>query len=117
MPSSPTSYRAGLLAEWRARWFLRFRGYRIVASRYVTGRHTHRAEIDIIASRKNLLLFIEVKCRPDIRAGFAAITPHQAQRLRLAAQTYIARNHYRGDARFDVIIVVGRKIHWIQGAI
>lgn len=111
------TYRAGLVAEWRARWFLRFRGFRIVASRYVTGRHTGRAEIDIIARRGNLLIFVEVKCRPNFAAAWGAIGVRQSARLRAAANTYLARTGHRGDARFDVIVVVGRKLHWIQGAI
>lgn len=117
MRSNETSYQSGLVAEWRARWFLRLRGFRIVASRYVTGRHTGRAEIDIIARRGNLLIFVEVKNRPNIESAWGAIGPRQSARLRAAANTYLARSGHRGDARFDVIIVVGRKLHWIQGAI
>ena len=117
MHSKATSYRAGLIAEWRARWFLRFHGFRIVASRYITGRRTGRAEIDIIARRGNLLIFVEVKHRPNIASAWDAIGVRQSARLRAAANTYLARTRHRGDARFDVIIVVGRKLHWIQGAI
>lgn len=112
-----TSYTTGLMAEWRARWFLRLRGFRILESRYITGRHTGRAEIDIIARRGNLIVFVEVKCRRDIPTAFDAITPHQAVRLRRAAQTYIIQKRWTGDARFDVIIVLPRKIHWVRGAI
>lgn len=111
------SYQVGLFAEWRARWILRIHGFRIVASRYVTGRHTGRAEIDIIARRGNLMIFVEVKCRPNVSAAWDAITPRQVQRLRAAAYGYMARTRFRGDARFDVIIIAGRKSHWIRGAI
>ncbi len=114
---SDTTYRRGLWAEFLARMYLRLHGYRIVACRYVTGKNTHRAEIDIIARRKNTLVFIEVKSRPDVRTAFAAITTTQRFRLRRAAETYIARTGWRGDARFDVIAVCGRKIHWIRGAL
>lgn len=112
-----TSYKTGLLAEWRARWLLRFHGFRILETRYVTGRHTGRAEIDIIARRGNLMIFVEVKSRQTIDAAWAAITPHQARRLRAAAYGYIARNRFRGDARFDVIIVASGRCHWVRGAI
>lgn len=111
------TYRTGLFSEWRARMYLRLRGFRIVRSRYITGRHTGRAEIDIIARRGNLLLFVEVKCRPDFITGANAITAHQALRLRRAAETYIAQTGWRGDARFDAIIVCGRRIYWVRGAI
>ena len=117
MLSNRTSYRTGLLAEWRARWILRLHGFRILESRYVTGRHTGRAEIDIIARRANLMVFVEVKCRPTIDAAWTAITPTQIARLRSAAYGYMARHRFRGDARFDVIIICGRHSHWIRGAI
>ena len=116
MPFS-TSYSKGLFAEFLARMYLRLRGYRIVKSRYITGRHTNRAEIDIIARHKNTLVFIEVKRRATIQCAWEAITSQQATRLRRAAETYIMRYKWHGDARFDVIMVCGRKIHWIKNAI
>ena len=114
---SRTSYSTGLWAEFLARNYLRLHGFRIVQSRYITGRNTHRAEIDIIARRRNLLIFIEVKHRPDLHAVFDAIASHQSARLRRAAETYIARTGWAGDARFDVIAVCGLRIHWIKNAI
>jgi len=111
------SYTKGLAAEWRARMYLRLHGFCIERSRYITGRNTGRAEIDIIARRGNLMIFVEVKCRPDIMNAWGAITPAQTRRLRAAAENYIARRRFRGDARFDVMIVIGWKIHWIRGAI
>ena len=109
------SYKTGLFAEWRARMYLRLHGFRIVKSRYITGRHTGRAEIDIIARRKNLMIFVEVKARKTFDAACHAITAHQNIRLRRAAETYILRTGWRGDARFDAIIVCGPKIFWLRG--
>lgn len=114
---SDTSYSRGLFAEFLARWYLRFHLYKIVKSRYITGRQTNRAEIDIIARRQNTLVFIEVKSRPTVNAAWDAITPRQVLRLRRAAETYISKTGWRGNARFDVIIVCGSKIHWIKNAI
>lgn len=111
------SYLTGIMAEWRARWFLRLRGFRILCSRYVTGRHTGRAEIDIIARRGNLIIFVEVKCRKTMPGALSAISFTQAARLRRAAETYLMQTGHRGDARFDMIVVVGRRIRWIRGAV
>ena len=105
------------MAEWRARWFLRLRGFRILHTRYTTGRHTGRAEIDIIARRGNLIIFVEVKYRPDITTAWDAITVRQSQRLRAAAETYLVRNRWTGDARMDVIAVCGRRIHWVKNCL
>lgn len=111
------TYETGLFSEWRARMFLRCRGWRIIKSRHITGRNTGRAEIDIIARRGNTLAFIEVKCRPTPEIGINAITHAQRARLRRAAETYMIQRHWRGDARFDVILVCGWHIHWLRGAI
>lgn len=112
-----TSYQTGLFSEFLARMYLRLHGFRIVQRRYTTGRNTGRAEIDIIARRGNLLIFVEVKRRADIITGLDAVTPRQSGRLRRAAETFIARNGWTGNARFDIIVVVPHKIRWIRGAI
>ena len=117
MRSKQTSYQVGLYSEFLARWFLRFHGYRILKSRYVTGKNTNRAEIDIIAKRKNTIVFVEVKSRKTIPAAWEAITPTQSGRLRRAAETFLVNHHWSGDARFDVIIVCGYKIYWVKNAI
>ena len=117
MRSKTTSYQIGLYSEFLARMYLRFHGYRILQSRYITGKNTNRAEIDIIAKRKNTIVFVEVKARKTIPAAWEAITPAQSIRLRRAAETYLIQNHWHGDARFDVIIVCGHKIYWAKNAI
>ena len=117
MRSEKTSYQVGLYSEFLARMYLRFHGYRILKSRYVTGKKTDRAEIDIIARRGNTIVFIEVKARKTIDAAWGAITQHQAARLRRAAETYLIQNHWMGNARFDVIVVCGHKIYWAKNAI
>ena len=60
------SYKTGLVSEFIARMYLRLHGFHIVKSRYMTGRNTGRAEIDIIARRGDLMIFVEVKRRTDV---------------------------------------------------
>ena len=117
MLSKKTSYTTGLYSEFLARMYLRFHGYRILKSRYITGKNTNRAEIDIIAQHKNTIVFVEVKCRKNISAAWDAITPTQSARLRRAAETYLINKHWKGDARFAVIVVCGHKIYWAKNAI
>ncbi len=112
-----TTYTSGLFAEFLARMYLRIHGFSIVKSRYITGRRTGRAEIDIIARRGNLLIFVEVKKRTNADIAFDAITYPQMARLRRAAETYMMRTRWTGDARFDVIAVCGIRILWCRGAI
>ena len=91
-------------------------GFRILHRRYITGRNTGRAEIDIIAKRGNLIVFVEVKKRKTVMEAWEAITPTQQRRLRLAAETFLLQKRWNGDARFDVIIVHGRHINWVKNA-
>ena len=112
-----TSYQVGLYSEFLARMYLRLHGYKILNKRYVTGKRTNRAEIDIIAKRGKTIVFIEVKCRKNISAAWDAITPKQSARLRRAAETFLINNKWMGDARFDVIAVCGHKIYWAKNAI
>ena len=111
------SYESGLFAEFLAKMYLRFHGFHIVKSRYITGRNTGRAEIDIIARHGNLMVFIEVKRRSDLDTAWAAITPAQRVRLRRAAENFIARTNWRGNTRFDAILVCGLRVHWARGAL
>lgn len=111
------NYRVGIFAECIACIYLIFHGFRILRRRYKTGRYTNRAEIDIIAKRKNLMVFIEVKHRHDVTTGLNAVTGAQAARLRRAAETYIAQTGWTGDARFDIMVVTNCNIRWIQGGV
>ena len=112
-----TSYTVGLYSEFLARMYLRFHGYKILKSRYITGKNTNRAEIDIIARHKDTIVFVEVKARKNTSAAWDAITPTQSARLRRAAETYLINKHWTGNARFDVIVVCGHKIYWAKNAI
>lgn len=111
------SYKIGLFSEFVARMYLRIHGFRIISKRYITGRNTNRAEIDIIAKRGNLIIFVEVKHRKTIQAAWDAIPPGQIRRLRLAAEGFLMRKRWQGNSRFDVLILHGWHINWIKNAI
>ena len=117
MVNRKSSYRAGLFAEFISRMYLRLHGYRILQSRYVTGRYTGRAEIDIIARRGNTVVFIEVKNRASDAAGVRAVTFSQSARLRRAAMGYLARHRWVCDARFDIMVVRGMRVKWFKNTV
>ena len=110
------SYKTGIFSEFLACLFLMLHGFRILHRRYTTGRNTNRAEIDIIAKRGKLILFVEVKHRKTVMAAWGAISKTQERRLRLAAETFLLQKRWRGDARFDVIIVRTWHIDWVKNA-
>lgn len=101
------SHTAGQLAELTARWFMRLHGYGIIASNVITGRGTHRGEIDFIARRGKTLVFVEVKKRSTTDNAAYALKPVQQQRIRNAAAAFIKRNPQYGDyaIRFDAILI------------
>lgn len=110
------SYKIGIFSEIVACAYLMMHGFRIVKRRYTTGRYTGRAEIDIIAKRGNLIVFVEVKKRKTVELAWDAITRPQIKRLRAAAETYLLQKRWMGNARFDVIIIHGWHIKWIKQA-
>ena len=64
-------------------------------------------EIDIVARRGGLVVFVEVKARKDRAAAVEAITPSQTARIVRAAQAFLQAHPRFGnfDQRFDVILV------------
>ena len=87
--------------------YLRLHGHRIICRNY----HEKCGEIDIISFDKNVLVFTEVKQRKSADFGRPEefVTAIKRERLRKTAQLYIMRNKYKGNARFDVIEVLGEK--------
>lgn len=102
------NYASGLRAEtWAALW-LGLRLYRIVGRRV----KTKAGEIDLIARRGSVLVFIEVKARGGFEAAAHALGAHQQARLMRAAELYVAARPalHALDMRFDVILIAPRRL-------
>ncbi len=78
---------AGRTAEVLAALWLMLHGWRILGFRL----KTPAAEIDILARRGAVLAVVEVKSRPTMESALAAVSPHQAERLRRAGADFAAR--------------------------
>ena len=102
------AYRAGRSAEAIAAWWLRLKGYRIVAM----GFKTPVGEIDLIARRGRLVAFVEVKVRPSKTEAADAITPRQQARIARAAEWFLSsRPDFAAfQCRFDAVLVVSRHL-------
>ena len=100
-----TTAALGAAGEGCARLFLEAHGFRTVTTRH----RTRHGEIDLIARRGELLLFVEVKARRGDRCGRPqeAVTRAKLARLRALAAAYLSE--HGGDGcrvfRFDVIAV------------
>ena len=81
--------------------YLRKKRYRILAAGY----RCRFGEIDLIASNRSYLLFVEVKLRksPDFAAAREYVDGRKQERLRAAASMYLARNPTNLRCRFDII--------------
>lgn len=97
------AYRMGMLGEHFAAWGLRLQGYRILASRY----KTPVGEIDLIARKNDMLVFVEVKTRTDLSTALCAVTPRMRARISRAATYFLAQHSDLADmaVRFDLIAV------------
>ena len=94
---------AGRQAEESAARFLQDQHYEILATRL----RTPLGEIDLIAARPGLTIFVEVKQRRARDDALMAVTQRQARRIVQAAHYWLARNPERltGDCRFDIILM------------
>ncbi len=77
----------GILGEKLARDFLKKRGYRIIETNY----HCPHGEIDIVARKKDTLVFIEVRTKKSLEFGSPeeSITPIKKERIRTTALHYL----------------------------
>ena len=85
-----------------AAWFLRLKGYRVLARRY----RTSVGEVDLIVRRGRLIAFVEVKQRPTLAEAAEAVTPAGQRRIARAATAWLAAHPASTglDLRFDVVV-------------
>jgi putative endonuclease len=107
-PARVAAFRTGLSAESCAAAYLIAKGYRILARRF----RTPHGEIDIVARRRNLIAFVEVKARASLDEAAFAVTPRQQARIINAAQAWLAAHpeHAEFELRFDVILIAPRHL-------
>ncbi len=94
--------RRGRRAETLAAWYLRAKGYRILARRVKTG----GGEIDIVARHHDTLIFVEVKARSTLDSAILSL--HPAARARIDAATRRLAPRYAGTCtttRIDAVLV------------
>ena len=107
-PERVAAFRAGISAESRAAAFLIAKGYRILARRF----RTPVGEIDIVARRRNVLVFVEVKARNRIDDAAEAVTDRTKLRIVAAAEYWLSQHpdDVSSEMRFDAVLVAPGKI-------
>ena len=94
-------------AETLACWWLRLHGWRIVARRArVPG-----GEVDIVARRRRVLAFVEMKARATSEAAAISLDEWRLRRVIVAAERLAPRYLRPGDdVRIDAIYIVPRSL-------
>jgi len=107
-PDRRIAYRTGISAESRAAAFLIAKGFRILARRW----RCPAGEIDIVARRRSLLVFVEVKAREQLDDAAWSVTGRQRTRIVAAAEAWLARHPDQSirDIRLDVMLVAPGRI-------
>ncbi len=94
----------GKRGEDLAQKYLFNKGYEILTTNY---RYKH-AEIDLIVKTKELLVFVEVKCRSNTDFGLpeCAVDEKQENRIIKAAEHFLLNSDWENNIRFDIISII-----------
>ncbi len=100
-----TTTSTGRQAEDAAASYLKRLGYKIITQNW----RTRWCEVDIIASKKNVIWFVEVKYRgkESWGSGLDYITPKKLEQMRFAAEFWVSSNDWAGDYSLGAIEVSG----------
>jgi putative endonuclease len=98
------AWRRGHLSEYLAALYLACKGYRILAIRH----RTPLGEIDIIARKHDLAVFVEVKARRSEQAAVDAVSVSTQRRIRAASDLWLAQqpDYARLSQRYDIVAVL-----------
>ncbi len=94
--------RRGRRGETLATWYLRLKGWRILARRV----KTPRGEVDLVARRGGTVAFIEVKWRANASDLGMAIDERRLRRVAAGSEAIAPRFVQQGDLqRIDVLLL------------
>ncbi len=85
-------------------------GYLLVQGYTMVERDTRQGhfEIDIIATKGNRIIFIEVKTRSDLKVDpVQSINSRKIGRICAAANSYVKQHKLPHEVQFDIVIVIG----------
>ncbi|MGM9477700.1 YraN family protein [Pedobacter sp. GSP4] len=97
----------GREGEGIAKLYLEDNGYEILDENWTHG----KAEVDLIAYKNGIMVFVEVKARSSVAFGEPEDFVHKAKQVQmeLAANEYIEIMNHQNDIRFDIIAVTFTK--------
>ena len=108
----------GIIGEKIAQGYLINKGYQILYTNF----YTKKGEIDIVAKKDEIIIFVEVKTRSNLNYGTPAMAVNfiKKKHLKTASKIFLHKNFLYGyDVRFDVVEIFinnGKcKINHIEG--
>lgn len=105
----------GVLGEEQAVKYLLKNKYKILETNF----KTMFGEIDIIAKIKNVIVFVEVKTRNNLKFGFPceSVTQNKQHKIKMVAEFFLIKNKLlKNEIRFDVIEILNSEIKHITNA-
>ncbi len=100
----------GNVAEETTCKFLQEQGFMIVERNF----YSRFGEIDIIATKENLLHFIEVKSAQNYELAVQNVTPKKIQRILRTVEVYMKKKTIDASYCIDVAIVTPKNIELLE---
>ena len=100
----------GNIAEDKAVEFLLENGFFVVQRNY----YSRFGEIDIIATKDEVLHFIEVKSGLDYESAIQNITTKKLSKVIKTAQVYMKKDSLHVDFVFDAVVVTPKTIEIVE---
>ena len=100
----------GNIAEERACAFLFERGFCVVEQNF----YSRFGEIDIIATKDDVLHFIDVKSGLDYEKAIQNITPSKLAKIIKTANVYMKKNAFDGDFCIDGVVVTPKEVEILE---
>lgn len=104
------NYELGIEGETYAKRYLQEKGYTILEERW----RFKKAEIDLIARRRDILYIVEVKTRSydEIAQPEDAVNFKKKKLLIEAANEYVIQNDLNVEVQFDIITLIKNHTKW-----
>lgn len=101
----------GDIAEDKAVEFLNSQGFKIIEQNFYAKK---LGEIDIIASKNEVLHFIEVKSAQEYEIAVNNLSPSKLSKLKRSVEYYLQIKKLNVDFCIDAIIVVDEEIDFLE---
>ncbi|MGA1846201.1 YraN family protein [Deferribacter abyssi] len=107
-------FKLGKVGEKKAVKYLISKGYEIIEKNY----RCKFGEIDIIARKDDVIVFVEVKTRKDNKFGygFEAVDRKKINKIIKVAKRFLISRNIENPCRFDVISIDADTITHIENA-